>query len=96
MVCTMALRALGAAAIGYLCEHNATLAAADGGCQAEIGVAIERRHRVSVDATVAAMAQTAKGHEQQVQGDQRSGTGRVGHAVLITSTWNASTRSMSA
>ena len=37
-----------------------------------------------------------KGHEQQVQGDQRSGTGRVGHAVLIRSTWNASTRSISA
>jgi L-serine dehydratase len=27
------------AAIGYLCKHNATLAAAEGGCQAEIGVA---------------------------------------------------------
>ena len=26
-------------AIGYLCKHNATLAAAEGGCQAEIGVA---------------------------------------------------------
>lgn len=25
--------------IGYLCKHNATLAAAEGGCQAEIGVA---------------------------------------------------------
>jgi L-serine dehydratase len=30
---------LAAAAIGYLCKHNATLAAAEGGCQAEIGVA---------------------------------------------------------
>jgi L-serine dehydratase len=28
-----------AAAIGYLCKHNATLSAAEGGCQAEIGVA---------------------------------------------------------
>jgi L-serine dehydratase len=27
------------AVIGYLCKHNATLAAAEGGCQAEIGVA---------------------------------------------------------
>src|SRR5580765_933032 len=27
------------AAVGYLCKHNATLAAAEGGCQAEIGVA---------------------------------------------------------
>jgi L-serine dehydratase len=30
---------LTAAGIGYLCKHNATLAAAEGGCQAEIGVA---------------------------------------------------------
>ena len=26
-------------AVGYLCKHNATLSAAEGGCQAEIGVA---------------------------------------------------------
>ena len=32
-VCSPAL------AIGYLCKHNATLAAAEGGCQSEIGVA---------------------------------------------------------
>ena len=30
---------LAAAVIGYLCKHNATLAGAEGGCQAEIGVA---------------------------------------------------------
>jgi L-serine dehydratase len=30
---------LTAAGIGYLCKHNATLAGAEGGCQAEIGVA---------------------------------------------------------
>ncbi len=30
---------LAAAAVGYLCKHNATLAGAEGGCQAEIGVA---------------------------------------------------------
>jgi L-serine dehydratase len=30
---------LAAAAIGYLCKHNATIAGAEGGCQAEIGVA---------------------------------------------------------
>ena len=30
---------LAAALIGYLCKHNATLAGAEGGCQAEIGVA---------------------------------------------------------
>ncbi len=30
---------LAGALVGYLCKHNATLAAAEGGCQAEIGVA---------------------------------------------------------
>src|SRR5262245_44771707 len=30
---------LAGACVGYLCKHNATLAAAEGGCQAEIGVA---------------------------------------------------------
>jgi len=30
---------LSAAAVGYLCKHHATLSAAEGGCQAEIGVA---------------------------------------------------------
>ena len=30
---------LAAAAIGYLCKHNATLSGAEGGCQAEVGVA---------------------------------------------------------
>ena len=30
---------LAGAAIGYLCKHHATLSAAEGGCQAEIGVA---------------------------------------------------------
>jgi L-serine dehydratase len=29
---------LAAAAIGYICKHNATLAGAEGGCQAEVGV----------------------------------------------------------
>jgi len=29
---------LAAAAIGYLCKHNATLSGAEGGCQAEVGV----------------------------------------------------------
>ena len=31
---------LAAAAIGYLCKHNATLSGAEGGCQAEIGVGV--------------------------------------------------------
>jgi L-serine deaminase len=30
---------LAAAAVGYLCKHHSTLSAAEGGCQAEIGVA---------------------------------------------------------
>lgn len=30
---------LAAAVVGYLCKHNATLSGAEGGCQAEIGVA---------------------------------------------------------
>ena len=30
---------LAGAAVGYLCKHNATLSAAEGGCQSEIGVA---------------------------------------------------------
>jgi len=30
---------LAAAAVGYLCKHNATLSGAEGGCQSEIGVA---------------------------------------------------------
>ena len=30
---------LAGVAIGYLCKHNATLPAAEGGCQSEIGVA---------------------------------------------------------
>ena len=32
-------RLLAGAAIGYLCKHSATLSGAEGGCQAEIGVA---------------------------------------------------------
>jgi hypothetical protein len=93
---------LAATAISYLCKHHATLSAAEGGCQAEIGVAssmaaalvatahdaesrvvenaaesalehlgmtcdpvagyneIASRHRVDFDATVQALAQTAK------------------------------------
>jgi L-serine dehydratase len=48
---------LAAAAIGYLCKHNATLSAAEGGCQAEIGVA---------SAMAAALAATAHDAESLV------------------------------
>jgi L-serine dehydratase len=48
---------LAAAAIGYLCKHNATLSAAEGGCQAEIGVA---------SAMAAALVATAHDAEPRV------------------------------
>jgi L-serine dehydratase len=48
---------LAGAVIGYLCKHNATLAAAEGGCQAEIGVA---------SAMGAALIAQAYGEEPQV------------------------------
>src|SRR6476620_11345102 len=48
---------LAAAAIGYLCKHHATLSAAEGGCQAEIGVA---------SAMAAALVATARGAESRV------------------------------
>jgi L-serine dehydratase len=48
---------LAAAAVGYLCKHHATLSAAEGGCQAEIGVA---------SAMAAALAATAHDAEPRV------------------------------
>ncbi len=48
---------LAALAVGYLCKHHATLAAAEGGCQAEIGVA---------SAMAAALVATASGAESRV------------------------------
>jgi L-serine dehydratase len=39
---------LAAAAVGYLGKHNATLSGAEGGCQAEIGVASAMGAAVSV------------------------------------------------
>jgi L-serine dehydratase len=44
-------------AVGYLCKHNATLAAAEGGCQSEIGVA---------SAMAAALIAQAMGSSPQV------------------------------
>src|SRR5579883_3275618 len=137
---------LAAAAIGYLCKHNATLSAAEGGCQAEIGVAssmaaaliaaaydasprivenaaesalehhlgmtcdpvagyvqvpciercafgavkawtawaiasneIESRHRVDLDATIIAMAQTAKDMNSKYKE-----TSQAGRALSVT------------
>jgi L-serine dehydratase len=48
---------LAAAGVGYLCKHHATLAAAEGGCQAEIGVA---------SAMAAALIATANGAQSRV------------------------------
>ncbi len=48
---------LAAAAVGYLCKHHATLSAAEGGCQAEIGVA---------SSMAAALAATAYDAESRV------------------------------
>ncbi|PYS88194.1 MAG: L-serine ammonia-lyase [Acidobacteria bacterium] len=48
---------LAALAVGYLCKHHATLAAAEGGCQAEIGVA---------SAMAAALIATAHSAESRV------------------------------
>jgi L-serine dehydratase len=48
---------LAALGVGYLCKHHATLSAAEGGCQAEIGVA---------SAMAAALIATARGAEARV------------------------------
>jgi len=48
---------LAALGVGYLCKHHATLAAAEGGCQAEIGVA---------SAMAAALVATARGAESRI------------------------------
>ena len=141
---------LAAAAVGYLCKHHATLSAAEGGCQAEIGVAssmaaalmataydapslvvenaaesalehhlgmtcdpvagyvqvpcIERcafgavkawtayaiasneiasRHRVNFDATVAALAETAKDMNSKYKETSEAGLAALRHALLI-------------
>jgi len=51
---------LAAAAIGYLCKHNATLSGAEGGCQAEVGVG---------SAMGAAMIAQALGSDPKVVGN---------------------------
>jgi L-serine dehydratase len=55
---------LAAALVGYLCKHNATLSAAEGGCQAEIGVA---------SAMGAALIATAYGDTPQVAANGAEG-----------------------
>jgi L-serine dehydratase len=51
---------LAGAAIGYLCKHNATLAGAEGGCQAEVGVG---------SSMAAAMVAQASGASPKVVGN---------------------------
>jgi L-serine dehydratase len=55
---------LAAAVVGYLCKHHATLSAAEGGCQAEIGVA---------SAMGAALIATAYGDPPQVAANGAEG-----------------------
>ncbi len=55
---------LAGAVVGYLCKHNATLSAAEGGCQAEIGVA---------SAMGAAMIAQAYGESPQVAANGAEG-----------------------
>ncbi len=55
---------LAGAVVGYLCKHNATLSAAEGGCQAEIGVA---------SAMGAAMIAQAYGETPQVAANGAEG-----------------------
>jgi L-serine dehydratase len=55
---------LAGAVVGYLCKHNATLSAAEGGCQAEIGVA---------SAMGAAMIAQAYGEPPQVAANGAEG-----------------------
>jgi len=45
---------LAAAAVGYLCKHHATLSAAEGGCQAEIGVSSAMAAAALTEITVVA------------------------------------------
>src|ERR1043166_6555885 len=50
---------LAGAAIGYLCKHNATLSGAEGGCQAEIGVASSMTAALSAQVMDSSPAQKA-------------------------------------
>jgi L-serine dehydratase len=58
---------LAAAAVGYLCKHNATLAAAEGGCQAEIGVASSMGAAMGAQAHGASAQITANAAESALE-----------------------------
>ena len=58
---------LAAAAVGYLCKHNATLSAAEGGCQAEIGVASAMGAAMVAEAQYAGPMVAANGAESALE-----------------------------
>jgi L-serine dehydratase len=64
---------MAAAAIGYLCKHNATLSAAEGGCQAEIGVA-----------SAMAAAMIAQAHDQSPQVIENAAESALEHHLGMT------------
>jgi L-serine dehydratase len=65
---------LAGAAVGYLCKHNATLAAAEGGCQAEIGVA-----------SAMGAAMIAQAHDQDNQVIANAAESALEHHLGMTS-----------
>jgi L-serine dehydratase len=58
---------LAAAAVGYLCKHNATLSAAEGGCQAEIGVASAMGAAMATEAQYGGIRMTANAAESALE-----------------------------
>jgi L-serine dehydratase len=58
---------LAAAAVGYLCKHNATLSAAEGGCQAEIGVASAMGAAMAAEAQHSGIQIAANGAESALE-----------------------------
>ena len=58
---------LAAAAVGYLCKHNATLSAAEGGCQAEIGVASAMGAAMVAEAQFSGIRIAANGAESALE-----------------------------
>ena len=64
---------LAAAAIGYLCKHHATLSAAEGGCQAEIGVA-----------SAMAAAMTATAHDASAHVVENAAESALEHHLGMT------------
>jgi L-serine dehydratase len=58
---------LAAAAVGYLCKHNATLSAAEGGCQAEIGVASSMGAAMGAEAQGADIMEVANAAESALE-----------------------------